>query len=108
MFHAPAVAFPDGIAVAYVGVVTAGVSYLLFTHALRHISAGTAVTLALGEPVVAFALAVILVGEHPSAAGFFGLLLVVAGVVAVVRSEPGRGARSPGIGGTRTAQSIAG
>jgi drug/metabolite transporter, DME family len=61
----PVLRVTDTLAVAYVGVVTAGVSYLLFSHALRHISAGTAVTLALGEPVVAFALAVVVVGEHP-------------------------------------------
>jgi drug/metabolite transporter, DME family len=77
----------DGAAVLYVGVITAGVSYLLFANALRHISAATGVTLALGEPVVAFVLAVTILGEHPSLQAFAGLLLVVAGVLVVVRAE---------------------
>ena len=82
----------DAWAVAYVGVVTAGVSYLLFSHALRHISAATGVTLALGEPVIAFVLAVLVVGERPSAAAFGGLLFVIGGVLIVVRAELRAGA----------------
>lgn len=77
----------DLIAVVYVGVFTAGIAYLLFSHALRHISAATGVTLALAEPVVAFGLALAVVGERPGAAAFLGLLLVVAGVAVVVRAE---------------------
>ncbi|NML17611.1 DMT family transporter [Azohydromonas caseinilytica] len=82
-----ALRWADGLAVLYVGVVTAGIAYLLFSHALRHVSAASAVTLTLGEPVVAFMLAVAVVGERPSAWAFLGLLLVVAGVLAVVRNE---------------------
>ena len=74
-------------AVAYVGVVTAGVAYLLFAHALRHISAATGVTLALFEPVVAFTLATLVLGEQPGAMAFAGLVLVVLGVLVVVRAE---------------------
>lgn len=83
----PRIAANDAIAVLYVGVVTAGVAYLLFSHALRHISAATGVTLALGEPVMAFALAVLVVGERPGGAAMVGLLLVVGGVLTVVRAE---------------------
>jgi len=74
-------------AVAYVGVVTAGVAYLLFSYALRHISAATGVTLALFEPVVAFTLATLVLGEQPGAMAFAGLVLVVVGVLVVVRAE---------------------
>jgi DME family drug/metabolite transporter len=77
----------DAGAIAYVGIVTGGVSYLLFSQALRHISAATGVTLALGEPVMAFGLAVLVVGERPSGAAFCGLLLVMVGVLVVVRAE---------------------
>jgi DME family drug/metabolite transporter len=84
---APVIAWRDAGAVVYVGVVTAGLAYLLFSHALRHISAATGVTLALGEPVMAFAMAVLVIGEAPSAAAFGGLLLVIAGVLVVVRAE---------------------
>ncbi|MFO1329455.1 MAG: DMT family transporter [Rubrivivax sp.] len=74
-------------AVAYTGIVTAGVGYLLFSVALHHIRPATAVTLALTEPVVAFALAVLVLGEPASAAAVGGLALVVAGVLGVVRAE---------------------
>lgn len=83
----PSLQAADVAAVAYVGVVTAGVAYLLFSHALRHISAATGVTLALGEPVMAFALAVVVVGERPGALALAGLLLVLAGVLQVMRVE---------------------
>ncbi len=83
----PGVGVRDLIAVAYTGMVTAGVGYLLFSFALHHVRPATAVTLALTEPVVAFVLAVMLLGEPASVAGVGGLALVVAGVLGVVRSE---------------------
>lgn len=84
---APAPHLADVAAVLYVGVAATGVAYLLYSHALRHIATAPAVTLALAEPVVAFLLAVAVVGERPSAYAVLGLLLVVAGVLAVVRNE---------------------
>lgn len=87
---APVLRGADVAAVLYVGVVTAGVAYLLFSHALRHVSAATGVTLALGEPVVAFVLALAVLGERPSGWAFAGLPLVIAGVWVVVRAELGR------------------
>jgi DME family drug/metabolite transporter len=77
----------DLIASAYTGIVSAGVAYLLFSHALRSVSAATGVTLALAEPVVAFVLALTLLGESAGPASVVGLALVVAGVLAVVRAE---------------------
>lgn len=47
----------------------------------------TGVTLALGEPVMAFVLAILLVGERASASAVGGLFLVVAGVLIVVHAE---------------------
>lgn len=96
---APALATGDVLGVLYTGVVTAGVAYLLFSHALRHITPATGVTLALAEPVVAFLLAALVLGEGVSAAGLAGLVLIVAGVLAVVREElrgaAPSGSRSP-------------
>lgn len=83
----PSLAVRDLIAVAYTGIVTAGVGYLLFSLALHHIRPATAVTLALTEPVVAFLLAVLLLGEQANLASIGGLAFVVAGVLGVVRSE---------------------
>lgn len=83
----PTLGLRDLAAVAYTGMVTAGVGYLLFSIALQHIRPATAVTLALTEPVVAFALAVALLGEPAGTTALIGLGLVVAGVLGVVRSE---------------------
>jgi len=74
----------------YLGLVSTGVAYLLFSHALRHISGASGVTLALAEPVTAFALAVLVVGERPAASAFAGLALVLAGLVVVVWTEARR------------------
>jgi len=76
------------IAIAtWLGVVATGVAYLLFSHALRHVSGATGVTLALAEPVTAFVLAVLVVGERPGAAAVGGGLLVLAGLGVVVWAE---------------------
>lgn len=83
----PTMDLGDLVAVAYTGIVTAGVGYLLFSFALHHIRPATAVTLALTEPVVAFLLAVTLIGEPADLSALSGLALVVAGVLGVVRSE---------------------
>lgn len=77
----------DVLAVAYTGVITAGLGYLLFSVALRQIRPATAVTLALIEPVVAFVLAVLLLGESANLIAVCGLILVVVGVLGVVRNE---------------------
>lgn len=84
---APVIGAPDLLIVGWLGVVSTGVAYLLFSHALRHLSAATGVVLALAEPVTAFVLAVLVVGERPGMAGVLGLLGVLAGLLLVVRSE---------------------
>lgn len=77
----------DVAVVSYLGVVATGIAYLLFSHALRHISAATGVTLALAEPVTAFVLAVLVVGERPGWLAAGGGLLVLAGLLVVVFAE---------------------
>lgn len=94
-------------ALLWVGVVTSGVAYLLLSHALRHVGAATCVTLSLMEPVVAFTLAVLLLGEPAALQALVGLALVVVGVLAVARAEMSRGPgaadgpRRPRPGGAR-------
>ena len=79
---------PRGWAVvAWLGVVATGVSYLLFSTALRFISAATGVALALGEPLTAFTLAVLLLGEPLRASGLAGIALIMAGLALVVMGE---------------------
>lgn len=73
--------------VVYLGVAATGVAYLLFTHALQRISATTAVSMCLVEPLTAFVLAIVVIGERPPAAAFGGLVLVMLGLGMVVRAE---------------------
>lgn len=83
----PALRTGDLVIVLWLGVVSTGVAYLLFSHALRHISAATGVVLALAEPVTAFVLAILVVGEQPGWIGVLGLVAVLAGLWWVMRSE---------------------
>ncbi len=94
----PATAAAGWWVVLYLGIVATGIAYLLFAHALRHISGATSVTLALAEPVTAFVLAIVVVGEQPRALAFAGLLLVLAGLAIVVWREL-REARAPDAAG---------
>lgn len=71
----------------YLGIVATGISYALFTRGLRHIAGPTGVALALGEPVTAFLLAVLVVGESPGAGAVAGMLLVLVGLAVVMRAE---------------------
>ena len=73
--------------VAWLGVVATGVSYLLFSTALRYISGATGVSLALAEPLTAFTLAVLLLGEPLRASGLAGIALIMAGLAWVVLGE---------------------
>lgn len=83
----PVLAARDLAIVAWLGVMSTGVAYLLFSHGLRHISGATGVALALGEPVTAFLLALVVVGERPGVGAFVGLLAVLAGLAVVIRAE---------------------
>ena len=80
-------ALPGWLVVGYLGLVSTGVAYLLFSYALQRISGATGVTLALAEPVTAFALAVLVLHEQPTTTAFVGLAFVLAGLVLVVWIE---------------------
>ncbi|MEZ5738869.1 MAG: EamA family transporter [Burkholderiaceae bacterium] len=74
----------------YLGVVATGVSYLLFASGQRLISAATAVTLTLAEPVTAFVLATLLVGEAVPALAWPALVFLLTGMHLVLREEVGQ------------------
>ena len=76
--------------VAWLGVMATGVAYLLFSSALRLISAATGVALALAEPLTAFTLAVLVLGEPLRASGLAGIALILAGLALVVSGERGQ------------------
>jgi len=73
--------------VSYLGIFATGIAFLLFSHALRHVAAATCVTLSLAEPLTAFVLAIVVVGERPGGIALGGLALVAAGLLLVVWFE---------------------
>ena len=73
--------------VAYLGLVATGVAYLLFSLGLRSVSAATSVALSKVEPITAFVLSIVLVGERASTPAVLGLVLVLGGLWLVVHSE---------------------
>jgi DME family drug/metabolite transporter len=85
---APLLATPQTLAVgAYMVLVPMFVGYLCFGYGLSRTRASTATTLTLLEPAVAALLAVIVVGERLSTAGWAGLAAI--GVALVVLTTPG-------------------
>ncbi|WP_233160230.1 DMT family transporter [Pseudonocardia sp. MH-G8] len=80
----PALTTPRGLAlVVWLGPVTAAAAYWFFVTGLRRVSAATAGTLSLVEPLVAAALAVLLLGERLSAPVTAGAVLLLGGLVVV-------------------------
>ncbi|WP_424215224.1 DMT family transporter [Streptomyces sp. BI20] len=69
--------------VAWLGLGTTALGYLLFTRGVTRISAGTAGTLSLTEPLVATGLGVLLLGERPGAPAAVGAALLLGGLIVV-------------------------
>lgn len=81
---------PEAVALLlFLGVVSTGVSYALYTWGLRGVEASTAVTLALIEPLTAWVLATLLVGEDLSALKITGAALLLIGLF-IVTARPAR------------------
>lgn len=71
-----------GVLVALqLGLVATAAAYILFTRGLRLTPLSNAVTLTLGEPIVASLLGVIVVGERLAAAGWLGVGMVFAALL---------------------------
>jgi DME family drug/metabolite transporter len=73
--------------VIYLGMVATGFAYLLFSVGLRGMSAATGVALSKAEPITAFALSLLVVGERPAWWSVIGLLGVIGGLWLVVQAE---------------------
>lgn len=85
LFLAPeGLAAPRAVAlVAWLGLGTTALGYLLFTRGVGRLSAATTGTLSLTEPLVATVLGVALLGERPGAPAVAGGLLLLGGLVLV-------------------------
>ncbi|MCR2784057.1 MULTISPECIES: EamA family transporter [unclassified Microbacterium] len=73
---------PTGLVMAlWLGVATVAVAYTLFTLGLQRLTAATAATLTLAEPLTAGILGVALLGERLSALAVGGLVVLAVGLV---------------------------
>lgn len=73
---------PEGAAMAlWLGLATISVAYVLFTWGLQGLTAGTAATLTLGEPLTATILGVSVLGEALSSLAVVGLVVLTAGLL---------------------------
>lgn len=83
---------PGGLAMAlWLGLATTSVAYVLFTWGLQGLTAGTAATLTLGEPLTAAVLGIAVLGEQLSAEAIAGLVVLASGLVLLaLGSRPAR------------------
>ena len=73
---------PAGLALAaWLALGPTVASYLLLARGLRHLAPPVVTTLGLAEPLAATVLAVVVLGERPTAVGWVGALLVLAGLL---------------------------
>jgi len=78
---------------AWLGPVTTAVAYMLFVQSLRTVSAATAGTLSLAEPLVATLAGIGLLHEHLAAPAVVGCGLLAAGLACAALRPPRRRAR---------------
>nr|WP_145106727.1 EamA family transporter [Cereibacter sediminicola] len=78
-------------ALLFLGTITTGLAYALFTRGLARLTTSTAVTLSLVEPLTAWLLAILVVGEPVTTQRFLGAMLIFVGL-AIVSLAPNRGA----------------
>ncbi|WP_106816800.1 DMT family transporter [Microbacterium timonense] len=72
---------PAGLVMAiWLGLATIAVAYVLFTWGLSGLTAATAATLTLGEPLTASVLGIVVLGERLSALAIVGLMVLAAGL----------------------------
>lgn len=83
----PVIVTRDLIVVLYLGLIVTGVAYLLYSTALKTVQVSTCVALGLLEPVTAFILAVVVVGENVNGWAAIGLVIILTGLTIVMRSE---------------------
>ncbi len=77
-----------GLAVAlHLGLLATAAAYALYVRGLMRVRAETAVTLALGEPLTASLLGVILLGERLNFIGFTGIGFLFSGLALLTQAE---------------------
>ena len=80
LFTAPAMPTSGWIALGLLGIVQLGVAYLLYSKALRHVTALEAVLIPVFEPILNPIWVMIFVGEKPGPLALLGGLIVVGSI----------------------------
>lgn len=81
---------PRGLVMAlWLGLATIAAAYILFTWGLQGLSAGTAATLTLGEPLTATLLGIVVLSEHLSALAVAGLVVLGSGLALLAAGARG-------------------
>ena len=87
---------PSLIALLLLGVVQLGIPYLLYTHAIRHVTALEAVLIPVIEPILNPIWVLLLIGERPSPLSLLGGAIVLGAVtLRAVASIRDRGRTAP-------------
>jgi DME family drug/metabolite transporter len=77
----------SGVAMAlHLGILATGAAYVLFGYGLDRLTAATTVTLVLAEPLTAILLATVFLDETLEPLGWFGVIVVLGGLVVVGRT----------------------
>ena len=85
---------PRGTVVAlHLGIITVAVAYTLFARGLRAISASSAVSLTLAEPLTAATLGIVVLGERLTPYTVVGILLLLAALVILATAGKGNRGR---------------
>lgn len=71
---------PGTVMALWLGLATISLAYVLFTWGLSGLTAATAATLTLGEPLTAAVLGIVVLGERLSALAVVGLVVLAAGL----------------------------
>lgn len=79
----------------YMGVVASALGWALWMFVVRRVSATVAGMSSLGVPVLAVILAWLLLGERPGSSELIGIVLIMAGLVAVGLAPPPARAKKP-------------
>jgi DME family drug/metabolite transporter len=74
----------------WLGLATISIAYVMFTWGLGGLTAATAATLTLGEPLTASILGIVVLGERLSVLAIIGLVILAAGLALLAW-----GSRSP-------------
>jgi DME family drug/metabolite transporter len=69
------------LAVLYIALITTALAYVLYSVGLKYIPSSSATTLALAEPFTAAILSVVIVGEVLNFSAWFGVFLLLAGIL---------------------------